>query len=82
MYTHTHTHAHTRNKTCILYNQRYATYTMFFIIISGQFFRPSSGAHKTVCAALGIVMFSCCLPLVWLSWNNNPTTPAVDSRKA
>ena len=30
----------------------------------GRYFRPSSGAYKTVCAALGIVMFSCCLPLV------------------
>ena len=44
-----------------LYNQRDATYTMFFIIIStlhvsGRFFRPSSGTYKTVCAALGIVM--------------------------
>jgi hypothetical protein len=28
-------------------------------------FRPSSGAYKTVCAALGNVMLSCCLPLVW-----------------
>jgi len=24
----------------------------------------SSGAYKTVCAALGIVMLSCCLPLL------------------
>jgi len=30
----------------------------------GRGFRPSSGAYKTVCAALGIVMLSCCLPLV------------------
>jgi hypothetical protein len=43
----------------------------------GQFFRPSSGAYKTVCAVLRIVMFSCRLPLVW-----NPSTPAVDSGKA
>jgi len=35
----------------------------------GRFFRPSSGAYKTVCAALGIVMLSCCLPLVWMGWN-------------
>ena len=26
-------------------------------------FRPSSGAYKTVCSALGIVILSCCLPL-------------------
>jgi uncharacterized membrane protein len=59
---------------CILYNQRDATYTMFFIIISalhvsGGFFRPPSGTYKTVCAALGIVMLSCCIPLVWMGWN-------------
>jgi hypothetical protein len=54
---------------CILYNERDATYTMFFIIISALvFFRPSSGAYKTVCAALGIVTLSCCLPLVWMGW--------------
>ena len=35
----------------------------------GRFFRPSSGAYKTVCAALG-------------PWGSNPTTPAVDIRKA
>jgi hypothetical protein len=62
----------------ILYNQRDTTYTMFFIItnavhVSGGFFRPSSGAYKIVCAALGIVMLSSCLPLVWLGWNT-PTT--------
>jgi hypothetical protein len=31
-----------------------------------RFFCSSSGAYKTVCAALGIVMLSCCLPLVWM----------------
>ena len=41
---------------CILYNQPEGTYTIFFIIISalhvsGDFFHPSSGAYKTVCAA-------------------------------
>jgi hypothetical protein len=47
---------------------------MFFIIINalhvcfGRAFRPSSGAYKSVCAALGIVMLSCCLPLVWTGW--------------
>jgi len=30
--------------------------------------RPSSGAYKTVCAAWGIVMLSCCLPVVWMGW--------------
>jgi len=28
----------------------------------GQFVCPSSGAYKTLSAALGIVMLSCCLP--------------------
>jgi len=54
---------------CILYNQRDATYTMFFIIISalhvsGGFSAHQSGAYKTVCAAFGIIMLSCRLPLV------------------
>jgi len=39
-------------------------------ICFGRFFRPSSGAYKTVCAALGIVMLSCCLPLVWMGCSN------------
>jgi hypothetical protein len=34
-----------------------------------NYFRPSSGAYKTVCAALGIDMLSYCLPLVWMGWN-------------
>jgi hypothetical protein len=32
------------------------------------FFHPSSGAYKTLCTALGIVMLSCFLPLVWMDW--------------
>jgi len=35
----------------------------------GRFFRPSSRVYKTVCAALGIVMLSCCLQLVWMGWS-------------
>jgi hypothetical protein len=67
---------------CILYNQRDATYTLFFIYYQrstffGRFFRQSSGAYKTVYAALVIVMLSCCLPLVWVDCSN-PTTPAVE----
>jgi TRAP-type C4-dicarboxylate transport system permease small subunit len=60
---------------------------MFFIIIStlhvfGQFFRPSSGAYKTVRAALGIVTLFCCLPLVWMGWNySNTSITGIDSRK-
>jgi len=49
---------------------------MFFIIISAVhvsngFFPPSSGAYKTVCTALGIVVLSCCLPLVWMGSTNH-----------
>jgi hypothetical protein len=54
---------------CILYNQRDATYTMFFIIISALHVSGGFFAHQELikfCAALGIVMLSCCLPLVWL----------------
>jgi hypothetical protein len=54
---------------CILYNQRDATCTMFFIIISALHVSGGFSAHHQelmkLCAALGIVMFSCCLPLVW-----------------
>jgi len=55
----------------ILYNQRDATYTLFFIIISalhvwGGFSAHHQELYKTVCATLVIVMLSCCLPLVWL----------------
>jgi hypothetical protein len=52
---------------CILYNQRHATYTMFFIIINAQNVSGGpSGAYKTVC----------------LLNSHNPSTPAGDSRKA
>jgi len=53
---------------CNLYNllYYYQRCTCF-----GRAFRPSSGAYKTVCAALGIVMLSCCLPLVWMGWNSS-----------
>jgi hypothetical protein len=58
---------------CILYNQRNATYTMFFINISAL---HVSGGFSTLhqeliklCAALGFVLLSCCLPLVWMDWN-------------
>jgi len=59
---------------CIFYNQRDATYTVLFIIISALYISGGVSAHhqdliKTVCATLGIVMLSCCLPLVWIGWN-------------
>jgi hypothetical protein len=57
---------------------------MFFIIISSLHVSGDFSAHHQelikLCAALDIVMLSCSLPLVWMGWN--PTTSAVDSRKA
>ena len=47
----------------------------------GRFFDPSSGAYKTVCAALGIVMPSCCIPLVWLGSNTIKNTHLLDQIK-
>jgi hypothetical protein len=58
----------------ILYNQRDATYIMFFIIIisavhvSGGFSAHYQELIK-LCAAFAIVMLSCCLSLVWMGWN-------------
>ena len=59
---------------CILYNQQDANLYSFLYYYRhstcfGRVFRPSSGACKTVCAALGIVMLSCCLLLVRMCWN-------------
>jgi hypothetical protein len=52
---------------CILYKQRDATYTVFFIIISAVHVSGSFSAHHQelikLCAALSIVMLSCCLPI-------------------
>jgi hypothetical protein len=58
---------------CILYNQRDATYTEFFIIISarhvsGGFSAQHQGLMK-LCAALGIVLLSRRLPLLWIGRN-------------
>ena len=43
---------------------------MFFIIISALHVSGGISAHHQelikLCAALGIVMLSCCLPLVWM----------------
>ena len=53
---------------CILCNQRFATYRMFFIIISALHVSGGFSAHHQelikLCAALGSVMLSCCLTLV------------------
>jgi hypothetical protein len=53
---------------CILYNQRDATYTMSLIISSALHVSGGFSTHHQelikLCAALGIVMLSCCLPLL------------------
>jgi uncharacterized membrane protein YkvI len=60
---------------CILNNQRDTTYTMFFIIISALNVSAGFSAHHQelikLCAALGIVMLSCCLPLVWMETHSH-----------
>ena len=74
---------------CILYNNMIQLIHCSLLLSALYMFRavfpPSSEAYKTVCAALGTVMLSCCLPLVCLGWkywnSSNPSTPAVDSRK-
>jgi hypothetical protein len=56
----------------ILYNQRDATYTMLFIIISALHVLGGISAHHQEL-----------IKLVWIGWNSStPSTPAVDSMKA
>jgi hypothetical protein len=66
---------------CILYNQRDATYTIFFIIISALQVSGGFSAQRQVCLSMSIVMLSCCLPLVWMGCSH-PSKTAVFSRKA
>jgi len=47
----------------------------------GRSFHPSSGAYKTLCAALGIFMLSCCLPLVWMRSNQHIHTSGRQQEK-
>jgi len=56
---------------CILYQQRDATYTMFFILTSALDVSGGFSAHHQEIIKL-------CVPAV----GSNPSTPAVDSRKA
>ena len=60
---------------CILYNQRDAAYTMFFIIISALHVSGGISVHNQKLIKLYVQ------PWV-LSCSSNPSTPAVDSRKA
>jgi hypothetical protein len=57
---------------CILYNQRDATYAVFFIIITALHISGDFSSHlqelKNCMCSLGIVMLSCSLPPVWMVW--------------
>jgi hypothetical protein len=59
------------NKVCILYNQRDATYTTFFIIIKALHFSSGFSAHHQE-------IIKCLCNLGYC----HSSTPAVDSRKA
>jgi hypothetical protein len=61
-------HYGTEDLKCIFYNQRDATNTMFFIIISALYVPGGFFAHHRELIKL-YVMLSCCLPLVWMGWN-------------
>ena len=64
----------TAHHLCILYNQRDATYTMFFIIIiSALHVSGGFSAHHQELIKLDVD---------GLGRNCNPSTPAADSRKA
>jgi hypothetical protein len=58
---------------------------MFFIIISPLHVSGGFSAHNQELIKLYVQpwVLSCCLTLVWKGWNSsNPSTQAVDSRKA
>jgi hypothetical protein len=71
---------------CILYNQRDATYTMFFVIISALHVSGGISAHNQKLIKLYVQpLVLSCFPYVyrWCGWvGSNPSTPAVNSRKA
>jgi hypothetical protein len=67
---------------CILYNQRDATYTMFFIIISTLRVLGGFSTHHQELIKLYVQPWVLsCFPAV-CRWCSNPSTSAVDSRKA
>jgi len=68
---------------CILYNQRDATYTVFFIIISAVHVSGSFSAHHQELMKLCVQPWVLsCFPAVYrFVWmGSNQSTPAVDSR--
>ena len=76
------------NGKCILYNQRDATYTVFFIIISLLHVSGGFSAHyrELIKLYVHLWMLSSFSALYrWCGWLGNfskPSEPAVDSRKA
>jgi hypothetical protein len=71
-------------KKCILYKQRDATYTIFFIIISALHVSGGISAHHQELIKLHVQSLALsCFPAVYRLLNSsNPSTQAVDSRKA
>jgi len=62
---------------CILYKQRDATYTVFFIIVGALHVSGGFSAHHQELIKLNVQPWvSSCFPAVY------PSTPAVDSREA
>ena len=80
-------HFHIHNLRCILYNQRDATYTLFFIIISAVHVSGGFSAHHQELIKLYVQPWVLtCFPIVYRccgwGWNcssSTPTTVAVDS---
>ena len=69
----------TVNLLCILYNQRDATYTVFFIIISALHVSGGFSAHHQELIKLYVQPW---VLTGFPPWSYIPSTPAVDSRKA
>jgi len=70
---------------CILYNQRDTTYTIFFIIISALHVSVGFSAHHQELKKLYVQLGYChafLLSTAGVDVLANPSTPAVDRRKA
>ena len=83
---HLQTKSHKRVFLCILYKQWDATYIMFFIIINALHVSGGPSAHHQEPIKLYVQPWVLsCFPAVYCwcgGFGCNPSTPAVDSRKA
>ena len=85
-------HGTVHHYVCILYNQRDAIYTVFFIIISAVRVSGGFSAHhqETIKLCVQPWVLSCLSAVYhWCGWvgtvpsnSSNPSKPAADSRKA